>query len=152
MNDDIKIITTNRKAFRDYHILEKIEAGIELVGSEVKSLREGRANLKDSYGTLRGNEIFLVGMHIGAYSHTGYTAHEPYRDRKLLLHRREIRKFQRLVKEKNQTIIPLKLYFKKGLAKVVIASAKGKREYDKKEAIAERDRKRDVERELKGRR
>tara|TARA_B100000315_G_C14590787_1_gene595643 strand:- start:3675 stop:4133 length:459 start_codon:yes stop_codon:yes gene_type:complete len=152
MNDDIKIITTNRKAFRDYHILEKIEAGIELVGSEVKSLREGRANLKDSYGALRGNEIFLIGMHIGQYSHTGYTTHEPYRDRRLLLHRREIRKFQRLVKEKSQTIIPLKLYFKKGLAKVVIASAKGKREYDKKEAIAERDRKRDVERELKGRR
>lgn len=148
MDEEEKVVTTNRKAHYNYHILEKFEAGIELAGSEVKSLREGRANLKDAYAAIRNGELFLVGMHVGHYSHTGYSGHEPYRDRRLLLHRKEIKKLVRLVAEKGHTIVPLRLYFREGWAKVELALAKGKRTYDKKEAIAERDRKRAMEREL----
>lgn len=148
MNDDIRVVTTNRKAFHDYHILDRFEAGLELVGTEVKSLREGRANLKDAYAKMKNSELYLIGCHIGSYSHTGFSGHEPYRDRRLLLNKREIRKLDRSVTVKNHTIIPLKMYFKKGWAKVEIALAKGKRSYDKKAAIAEKDRKRALDREL----
>lgn len=148
MNDDIRVVTTNRKAFHDYHILDRFEAGLELVGTEVKSLREGRANLKDAYAKMKNGELYLIGCHIGSYSHTGFSGHEPYRDRRLLLNKREIRKLDRSVTVKNHTIIPLKMYFKKGWAKVEIALAKGKRSYDKKAAIAEKDRKRALDREL----
>ncbi|MDP6397193.1 MAG: SsrA-binding protein SmpB [Candidatus Marinimicrobia bacterium] len=148
MNDDIRVVTTNRKAFHDYHILDRFEAGLELVGTEVKSLREGRANLKDAYAKMKNGELYLIGCHIGPYSHTGFSGHEPYRDRRLLLNKREIRKLDRSVTVKNHTIIPLKMYFKKGWAKVEIALAKGKRSYDKKAAIAEKDRKRALDREL----
>lgn len=146
-----KVVSTNRKAFRDYHILEKFEAGLELIGSEVKSLREGRVNLRDAYATIRNGEVFLIGMHVGPYSHTGHGGHDPYRERKLLLHRQEIRKLARHVKVKGHTIVPLTIYFRNGWAKVEIALGKGKRTYDKKAAIAERDRERAMERELKRR-
>ncbi len=146
-----KTITRNRKAFHDYEIIEKFEAGMELRGSEVKSLREGKANLHDSYAVIRDGEINLVGMHIGAYSHTGYLGHEPYRDRKLLLQRTEIRKLIRQVAVKGMTIVPLSIYFKNGWAKVEIGLAKSKRSYQKKRVVAERDRVRDLDREMKDR-
>ena len=152
MNDDIRVVTTNRKAFHDYHILDRFEAGLELVGTEVKSLREGRANLKDAYAKMKNGELYLIGCHIGSYSYTGFSGHDPYRNRRLLLNKREIRKLDRSVTVKNHTMIPLKLYFKKGWAKVEIALAKGKRSYDKKAAIAEKDSKRAMERELRSRR
>ncbi|MEE9167155.1 MAG: SsrA-binding protein SmpB [Candidatus Neomarinimicrobiota bacterium] len=150
MAEEKKIISTNRKAFHDYHIFEKFEAGLQLTGSEVKGLREGRGNLKDAYAAFRDSELFLTGMHVGPYSHTGHEGHDPYRERKLLLHRREIRKLARQVSAKGYTIVPLRVYFQGGWAKVEIALAKGKRSYDKKTAIAERDRDRAMERELKG--
>jgi SsrA-binding protein len=152
MSDDIRVVTTNRKAFHDYHILDRFEAGLELAGTEVKSLREGRANLRDAYARIINGEVYLIGSHIGPYSHTGFSGHDPYRNRRLLLNKREIRKLDRSVTVKNHTMIPLKLYFKKGWAKVEIALAKGKRSYDKKAAIAEKDSKRAMERELRSRR
>ena len=151
MPNQAKTITRNRKAFHDYEIIEKFEAGMELRGSEVKSLREGKANLRDSYAVIRDSEINLVGMHIGAYSHTGYLGHEPYRDRKLLLQRAEIRKLIRQVAVKGMTIVPLSIYFKNGWAKVEIGLAKSKRSYQKKRVVAERDRVRDLDREMKDR-
>lgn len=151
MSTDTKAVATNRKAFHTYQILERFEAGLELVGSEVKSLREGRANLKEAYAVVRNGEVFLLGMHIAPYSHTGHTGHEPYRERKLLLHRQEIRKLDRHVSIKGHTIIALRVYFRDSWAKVEIALAKGKRSYEKKAAIAERDREREMERELRQR-
>ena len=151
MPDEFTAVTKNRKAFHDYEIFEKFEAGMELLGSEVKSLREGKINLRDTYALIRDNEIFLVGMHIGQYSHTGYLGHEPYRDRRLLLHKQEIRKLIRKVNVKGMTIIPLRIYFKNGWAKAEIGLAKSKKTYQKKRVIAERDRARDLDRELKDR-
>jgi SsrA-binding protein len=151
MPDEFTAVTKNRKAFHDYEIFEKFEAGIELLGSEVKSLREGKINLRDTYALIRDNEVFLVGMHIGQYSHTGYLGHEPYRDRRLLLHKQEIRKLIRKVNVKGMTIIPLRIYFKNGWAKAEIGLAKSKKTYQKKRVIAERDRARDLDRELKDR-
>ena len=124
---------------------------MEVVGSEVKSLREGKAHLRDSYALIRGSEVYLVGMHIGPYSHTGYLGHEPYRDRRLLLHKQEIRKLARQVNVKGMTIVPLRIYFKNGWAKTEIGLAKSKKIYQKKRAIAERDHARDLDRELKER-
>ncbi|MFQ6615541.1 MAG: SsrA-binding protein SmpB [Fidelibacterota bacterium] len=151
MDPDTRAVTTNRKAFHQYHILDSFEAGLVLTGTEVKSLREGRVNLRDAHVTLREGEAFLVGMHIGPYSHTGFEGHDPYRDRKVLLHRREIRKLAREVTTKGRTLVPLKVYFKDGWAKVEVALAKGKRQYEKKRALAERDRQRILERDLKNR-
>ena len=151
MPDEFTAVTKNRKAFHDYEIFEKFEAGMELLGSEVKSLREGKINLRDTYALIRDNEIFLVGMHIGQYSHTGYLGHEPYRNRRLLLHKQEIRKLIRKVNVKGMTIIPLRIYFKNGWAKAEIGLAKSKKTYQKKRVIAERDRARDLDRELKDR-
>ena len=151
MQDEFTAVTKNKKAFYNYEILEKFEAGMELVGSEVKSLREGKGNLRDSYALIRGSEVYLVGMHIGPYSHTGYLGHEPYRDRRLLLHKQEIRKLTRQVNVKGMTIVPLRIYFKNGWAKTEIGLAKSKKTYQKKRAIAERDHARDLDRELKER-
>ena len=151
MPDEFTAVTKNRKAFHDYEIFEKFEAGMELLGSEVKSLREGKINLRDTYAIIRDNEVFLVGMHIGQYSHTGYLGHEPYRDRRLLLHKQEIRKLIRKVNVKGMTIIPLRIYFKNGWAKAEIGLAKSKKTYQKKRVIAERDHARDLDRELKER-
>ena len=147
------VVVTNRKAFHDYHILDKYEAGMELLGSEVKSLREGNGNLREAYIIIRKGQAWLSGVHIKPYSHTGFDGHEAVRNRKLLLHNREIIKLKTKLDQKGLTAIPLKIYFnKKGLAKLELALAKGKKNYDKKIALKERDIKRESERELSERR
>lgn len=144
-----RVISSNRKAYHDYTIGETLEAGIVLVGSEIKSVRAGRVNLRDSYVALRNGEAFLVGTHISGYDQASYQDHDPMRDRKLLLHRREILRWRQKADQKGYTIVPLKLYLKDNRAKVEIGLAKGKREYDKREAIADRDAERDMQREIK---
>ncbi len=138
-------MATNRRARHDYEILETIEAGIELRGSEVKTLREGRASLQDAYAEVDRGEVILH-MQIPAYSHTGYEGHEPTRSRKLLLHRKQIDQLARRVAERGLTLVPLRLYFKQHLVKVEIGVAKGKRAYDKRQAIAKRDAAREMDR------
>ncbi len=146
-----KIIATNRKAYHEFFILEKYEAGIELLGSEVKSLREGSGNLKEGYVVIRDGNAILVGVRISPYSHTGFVGHDPLRDRQLLLQKKQILKLARKVAEKGLTLIPLRMYFKDGWAKVEIGLAKGKRHYDKKDSIKKRDIKRETEREVRKR-
>jgi len=146
MSEEVQIITSNKKAYHDYHILEKIEAGIVLTGTEAKSLREGRANLKDSYARIMDGEMWLIGMHISPYKNEGYVTHEPERARKLLLHRDEIRRIYRKVMEKGVTLIPLRAYFKRGWAKIEIGIATGKKQYDKRQAIARREQHREMKR------
>lgn len=150
-SDDIKVIVTNRKARHDYHFLETWEAGIVLSGTEVKSLRAGKINLTDSYASVDGGEIYLYNVHVSRYEQGSSFNHEPTRRRKLLLHRSEIRKLIGRVVEKGLTLIPTRVYFKRGRAKVEIALAKGKRDYDRRRTIMERDARRDMERTLKGR-
>ena len=144
-----QVVSTNRKAYHDYFIEETYEAGITLLGTEVKSLREGKANLKDSYALIKGNEIFLLNCHISPYSHGNIQNHDPLRTRKLLLHRKEINKLWGNLTQKGLTLIPLKIYFKKGKAKVEIGLAKGKRKYEKRESIKEKEAKREIQRHLK---
>jgi SsrA-binding protein len=144
-----KNIAVNRKARHEYEIIQSFEAGIVLQGTEVKALRQGKANLVDSYATVKENEAWLVSAHIGVYDHGNINNHEPTRTRKLLLNRNEIRKLIGKVKEKGQTLVPLRIYFKKGKVKVEIALAKGKKVYDKRESIAKRDMQRDKERKFK---
>jgi SsrA-binding protein len=147
---DVKIVARNRKAYHEYHILEKFEAGIELSGSEVKSIREGRASLKEGFIQVRKGQVWLIGMHISPYSHTGYGGHEPVRERRLLMHKREIMKLNQFLTQKGLTAVPLQLYFNsRGWAKVEIGVARGKKFYDKREAIKARDLKRDQSRELR---
>jgi SsrA-binding protein len=141
-------ITQNRRAFHDYHIDERYEAGLALVGSEVKSLRDGRANLKDSYARFFGEELFLVGAHIGPYAPSSQFGHAPERHRKLLLHRREIDKLAGKVKERGLTIVPLRLYWVKGRCKVELGVARGKKAHDKREAIRERTERREIDRAM----
>lgn len=146
----MKVVVQNKKARHDYAILETIEAGIALRGTEVKSLREGRANLRDSYAIVEGGEVLLRGLQIMPYSHTSDRAIDPTRDRKLLLNREEIRKLIGKINEKGMTLVALKVYFNpRGIAKVELGLAKGKKLYDKREAITERETKRDVDRALK---
>lgn len=146
----MKNITVNKKAFHDYEIIEKFDAGMSLMGSEIKSIRDGRVNLKDSYVEIRRGEAYLIGCHISPYSNASYNNHEPERARKLLLHKRELLKMDNKVKTRGVTIVPLKMFFNdKGLAKIEIAIAKGKRVYDKKQKIIENDVKRDMDREMK---
>jgi len=144
-----KNITVNRKARHEYSILQTYEAGIVLQGTEVKSLRQGKANLVDSYANIKNGEVWLVSAHISIYEQGNINNHEPTRDRKLLLNRSEIRKLIGKVKEKGLTLIPLRLYFKNGKVKVELALAKGKKVYDKREAIEKRDLQRDQERRFK---
>ncbi len=147
------VVARNKKAFHDYRIIDRFEAGIELVGSEVKSLRENKVHLKESYVIVQNREVFLIGMHIGPYSHTGYTTHEPRRKRRLLLHMKEINKLHNSATQKGHTIVPLQIYFSsKGFAKMEIALAKGKQQYAKKEMIKARDIERDTAREMSRRR
>jgi len=134
-----KLIASNRKAFHDYFVLQKMEAGIALTGTEVKSLREARVNLKDSYVDIDGGEAYLVGAHISPYSHGNRENHDPERKRKLLLHRREIDKLQGQVVEKGLTIVPLRLYFKGGRIKAEIAVVRGKKLFDKRESEKRRE-------------
>ena len=142
----IKIVCQNRKARHDYFILDEYEAGIVLLGTEVKSLRLGRANVKDAYARIRGGEVFLHNMHIGAYPFAAYGNHDPLRPRKLLLHKDEIKRLTGKLEEKGQTLIPLQVYFREGKAKVTLALGKGKRKYDKREAIRKREEKRELDR------
>lgn len=149
--DGIELIADNRKARHDFFVEESFEAGLALAGTEVKSLRAHKANLRDSYARIRKGEAFLEGVHIGAYAPAGQFGHKETRSRKLLLHRREIDRLWGRVRERGYSIVPLKLYFKHGIAKVEIALAKGKRAYDKREAIARKASRREIERELKRR-
>ena len=145
----IKVIATNRKARHEYHIIEKYEGGIILHGSEVKAIREGKANIKEAYVRFSDNELFVVGMHIGKYSNEGYSTHTPVRDRKLLLHRKELSKLRKMVDEKGKTLIPLSIYFKGGNVKVEFGLAQGKKLWDKRKAKMEKDIDRQVDRALK---
>jgi len=145
----MKILATNRKARHDYQIFETFEAGIVLHGSEVKSLREGKASIKEAYVRIIRDELFVVGMHIGEYSHAGYTSHTPVHDRKLLVHRREIVKLARAMDEKGMTLIPLKMYLNKNHVKLEFGVARGKKNWDKRQSITKRDIKRETDRELK---
>ena len=146
-----KIITSNRKAHHDYAIIESIEAGIQLKGTEVKSIRAGHASLSDSFARLEKDELFLYNMNIPPYEFGNIYNTDPVRPRKLLLHRRQIRKLASEVSTKHLALIPLKLYFKNGLCKVELALAKGKRQYDKREAIKKRESDRELKRVLKSR-
>ncbi|HJT17774.1 MAG TPA: SsrA-binding protein SmpB [Thermoanaerobaculia bacterium] len=144
-----KLIASNKKAFHDYFVLQKFEAGIALTGTEVKSLRDGKANLKDSYVDVDRGEAFLVGAHISPYSHGNRENHDPERKRKLLLHRREIDKLQGQIVEKGLTIVPLRLYFKGGKVKAEIAVVRGKKLYDKRETEKRRQLDREAEAAMK---
>jgi SsrA-binding protein len=146
----MKIVCTNRKAYYNYHIEETMEAGISLYGTEVKSLRDGKANLVDSYAAIKDGQVLLLNAHISPYSHGNIQNHDPVRTRKLLLHKKEIMKLQGKLTNKGYTLVALKIYFKeKGIAKVELGLAKGKRQYEKKEAIKEREARREVEKALK---
>ena len=143
-----KLVTTNRKARHDYTILETYEAGLVLKGTEVKSLRRGNANLADGYAMIRGGEVWLVGAHISPYEHGSYANVEATRSRKLLLHKKEIRKLVGKTGERGLTIVPLKIYFKNGVAKVLLGLARGKHSYDKREDIARREAERSIRQRL----
>jgi SsrA-binding protein len=147
-----KNIAENRKAFHDYHILETFEAGIVLVGTEVKSIREGSANLRDSFARVEDGEVWLYNVHINPYSHRGYADHEPTRRRKLLLHRQEVRKLIGKTVEKGLTLVPTRLYFKNGHVKVALALARGKQAHDKRETIKRREADRETRAAVKERR
>ena len=140
-----QFIAENRKARHDYHIIETWEAGVALLGTEVKSIREGRINLRDSYARIENGEVWLMNVHISPYSHRGYASHEEMRQRKLLLHRTEIRKLLGKVAEKGLTLVPLDMHYKSGRVKVLLALARGKQEHDKRETL----RKREVDRETR---
>jgi SsrA-binding protein len=143
-----KLVAQNRRARHDYHIEDSFEAGLVLVGTEVKSLREGRASLVDGYAMVRDGEVWLYNVHIPEYTQGTWTNHEPRRPRKLLLHREQIRKLNAKTQESGLTVIPLSVYFKDGYAKVEIGVARGKRSYDKRQSIAAREAKRDAERAM----
>ncbi|MCS6984136.1 MAG: SsrA-binding protein SmpB [Leptospiraceae bacterium] len=144
-------IVENRKARFNYEILDEVEAGVVLLGTEVKSLRQKKANISDAYAVFHGNELFLVNSKIEPYSHAGMFQHEPTRARKLLLHQKELARLKGKLSQRGYTLLPLKLYFnKRGKVKVLLALARGKKTHDKRQAIKERDLKREMERELKG--
>jgi SsrA-binding protein len=146
-----KLIAENRRARHDYHLLERVEAGVVLTGTEVKSLREGGATLRRAFGDVRDGELWLVGLHISPYEQGSMGQHDPDRDRKLLLHRREIDSLAEQVNEKGLTLVPTRLYFKNGRAKVELAVARGKEHRDRRREIAKRDADRQIERALKSR-
>ena len=150
--DSVKTVATNRKAFHDYFVDDRTEAGLVLTGTEVKSLREGRAQLKDSYVQFRDGEAFLVGAHISPYGSGSWTNHLPERDRKLLLHRRELDRWSSAVATKGVACVPLSIYFKGSRVKTEIALVKGKKQHDKRDAIRDRDLKREADREMRSRR
>jgi SsrA-binding protein len=147
----IKMITVNRQAYHDYVVERTIEAGVALMGTEIKSIRDGKVNLRGAYALARNGELWLENAHIAVYDHGNRYNHEPTRNRKLLLHRREIDQLQAKVETKGLTLIPLKLYLKGGKAKIELGLCRGKKLYDKREAIAERDAKREIERTIRTR-
>lgn len=146
---ETRTVASNRKAYHNYIILESLEAGIALTGSEIKSIRAGRVSLSDAYVKPEGGELWLVNAHIARYDASSYLSHEPKRSRKLLLHRKEINCLTGEVSQKGFTLVPLKLYFKDSLAKVEVAIARGKKLYDKRETIARRDAEREMEKAVK---
>ncbi len=146
-----RLIAENRKARHDYHVLETWEAGLALLGTEVKAIREGRVNLRDSYARVGDGEVWLMNVHISPYSHRGYAEHAEMRQRKLLLHRHEIRKLIGRTVEKGLTLVPLEMHFKKGRVKVLLALAKGKQAHDKRETLRRRDIDRETRAAVKGR-
>jgi SsrA-binding protein len=150
-NPELQSIAKNRRARHDYSILDTYEAGLVLTGSEVKSLRDGKANLSDAYGIVRNGEIFLLNLHISPYERASYNNHEPTRTRKLLLHKREIRRLIGAVERQGLTLIPLELYFKRGVAKVAMALGKGKKLHDKRDAEKQRDADREIARTVRTR-
>ena len=145
----IKIAAQNKKAYHDYFVEEKFEAGIELFGTEVKSIRAGSVNLKDSYCDIKDGELFVVGMHVSPYEHGNIFNRDPLRKRKLLMHKREIMKLHGLVAQKGMSLIPLSLYFKNSHVKVELGLCRGKKMYDKRDSIAERDANREIDRKMK---
>jgi SsrA-binding protein len=149
--NDVRSIARNRRARHDYHILDTFEAGLVLTGTEVKSLRDGKANIGDAYGIVRDGEAFLLNMHIAPYESRGYANHEPDRTRKLLLHRKEIRRLIGAVEREGLTLVQLELYFKNGVAKVALALGKGKKLHDKRDAERERDAAREIARVARSR-
>lgn len=144
------MVALNRKARHDYFLEDEFEAGLSLLGTEVKSLRQGRINLKDSYARIKKGEVFVHQMHIGPYPFAHHGNHEPLRPRKLLLHKSEIKRLYGKVNERGYSLVPLNVYFLNGKAKMTLALARGKRKYDKREAIRQRDQKREMERMKKG--
>jgi SsrA-binding protein len=148
-SEGIKIIAENRKARYEYFIEDKFEAGLALQGTEVKSLRRGRCNLRDSYARIHNGEVWVHNMHIGLYPHAYYNNHEPRRTRKLLLHKSEIKKLTGKVNESGYSLIPVRIYFKNGKAKLLLALAKGKKKHDKRETIRRREEQRDLQRALR---
>ena len=145
-------IAINRKASFEYDLIDKYEAGMVLKGTEVKSIRENRVNIKESYIRVKNNEIFIIGMNISEYSHQGYVSHNPTRERKLLLNRKEIAKIKQEVDEKGKTLVPIKLYFKNGIIKIQFAIAKGRKNRDKRNYKKDKEIKREIDRRLKGKR
>lgn len=145
-DEPVQVIAINRQAYHDYEVIRTVEAGIALVGTEIKSIRAGRVNLRSSYALARNGELWLENAHIAVYEHGNRYNHEPLRNRKLLLHRREIRQLETQVATKGLTLIPLKLYLKRGRAKIELGLCRGKKLYDKRDAIAERDSRREMER------
>ena len=148
MSENIEIISNNRKAFHSYTIIDRYGAGMILLGSEVKSLREKKLNLKDSFVSIKDAKVWLIGAHISSYSHTGFSGHSPTRNRQLLLHKKEMIRLKNVVAQKGLTIVPLKAYFKEGIAKIEFATAKGKKTYQKKDALKMRDLDREARREM----
>jgi SsrA-binding protein len=145
-----KVVTVNRKAFHDYFVEETLEAGLVLTGTEIKSIRQGRMNLRDAYARIDGGEAWLVGMHISPYQQAGrHDQHDPDRPRKLLLHRDEIRRLTQQTQAKGMTLVPLKLALRRGRAKLELGVARGKKLYDKRQSLAEREARRDIERAMK---
>ena len=147
-----RIVAENRKAFHDYHIIETFEAGVVLQGTEVKAIREGRVNLRDSFARVEDGEVFIYNVHISPYSHRGYADHEPTRRRKVLLHRQEIRKLIGKTVERGMTLVPVRLYFKRGRVKVALSLARGKQAHDKRETIKRREIDRETRAAVKERR
>jgi SsrA-binding protein len=147
--DDFQSIARNKRARFDYHIIETLEAGLVLTGTEVKSLRDGRANISDAYGIVKDGEVYLLNLHISPYESRGYANHEPDRTRKLLLHRKEIRRLIGAVERQGHTLVPLELYFKRGKAKVALALGKGKQLHDKRDTERERDASREIARAMR---
>jgi SsrA-binding protein len=145
-------IAENRKAHHDYHLLETMEAGVALLGTEVKAIREGRVNLRDSFARVEDGEVYLCNVNISPYSHRGYVDHEPLRQRKLLLHRDEIRRLVGKTAERGMTLVPVRMYFRNGRVKVALSLAKGKKDYDKRETIRRREVDRETRAAVKSRR
>jgi len=151
MKDDIKVVATNRKASHEFFLFDRLEAGIVLQGSEIKSIRNGQMSLAEAYVRIDGHEAWLMDSHVAPYERASYFNHEPRRPRKLLLHRSEIRRLWNEVRQKGVTILPVKVYVKDGRGKIEIAVAKGKKLYDKRETIAKRDAEREIERNFRNR-